>query len=271
MSHRLLFQAAARSTAVMLRRSSMRAAVPTTSMQRASNLLNNLQPITQMRFFSKKGGSFKNKQNKLALQVCYGPHDVEMDPDPDELITGVHNNMKDIKKHVAENVGWDVEDIDVMEYYENGEWKELKNPSQIEGKKQVAIRIPELFEEYGTDEQGDDEEYEDYNENDMDDEDFDRFDREELYDTIKGFVEVLKQDGFAPDPSVAGRLQSMTAESISTKEWILKRAEEDKDLQKILLSKPGALKHIVECLEEYAFLWTDKEGEKESADEPSSE
>lgn len=280
MSHRLLFQAAARSTGVMLRRSWMRHAAPTMSMHRTTNLMMN-QPATQMRFFAKKGGfqkgsSYSQKggsskhQNKLTLQICFGPDQVEMDPDPDELIRGVNSNMRDIKKQVADNVGWDAEDIETLEYYENGEWKELKNPSQIEGQKQVAVRVPELFDEdedYKDEddyegEDGDFNEDDEFNEDDMDYDDF--VNRDVLHDTIKEFVKVLKEKGFAPG--------SKTAEGISISEWVLKQAASDKDLQKVLLSKPGALNHIVECLE-YGFLWTDndEEGEKEMGDANLSE
>ena len=205
------------------------------------------------RFFAKNKKKQGGGQKPLTLQLCYSSRDLEEDP-VESYNTVTFNkppmSMKDIMKKLEDFV--DAEEMDEgVEYYADGEWKELKNPTELKGGT-VPIRMPSTYVE--------DDDYDNEDFGDEFDEDYAHDDDStEISNAIKEFVDTLKEQGYTRSTEQL-QLKSKDGESISTKEWVLNHANENKHLQTLLLSNVGGLDHVVQCLH-YDFLWAEQQPE----------
>jgi hypothetical protein len=222
------------------------------------------------RFFAKKkkqgggggSGGGSGGGNPLTLQLCYSPEDI-VDPEPFNSIkfnkppTSIEEIMKKLED-ITDTA--EMERGETCEYYADGEWKELTDPSQQLKGKNIPIRIPSMYED---EEYAGDDEYDD----NFDDEMYGNSSGM-LLDKIKEFVETLKESGYTRSTDQF-QMKSKDGVVISTKEWVLNQAKEDKSIQNALLSNVGGLDHVVQCLH-YDFLW-DEQQSPENPDKQESE
>lgn len=204
--------------------------------------------------------------DKLKLQLCWSSYDLEADEegdseDDEDRFTTAKFDLKDIKNSAEDNFGTSKN----LEYYDAGtnEWKPLKDLSALQkykGKDQaLPIRVPEIYENDDTDDEevyDSDGEFRDDIMNASDHES--RTMKIEL--TIKELVSDLKQSGYVRSEKNEFYLKSTTDNNeLSTKSWVLKRAQNDDPLlESLILGHVGALDHIVQCLH-YDMVWKNQE------------
>jgi len=217
------------------------------------------------------GGMNKhNNDKKLTLKLCFTPDDLDPEnddeDDEDELLTIQGNdNLQQIRRKVAKALGWELEECEELEFYDEKEeeWKEITNASQLvaaagNSKKPLNIRMPDAFDELDDDEGlhfGDDSDDDDAfkYDDDVGDDDNDLG----FSNKIRELVTDLKTEGWSRPSNETGNLEKAEGgeSGKSCKGWVLERAQTDQELQSLLLSQPGALDHIVQCLG-YEFVWT---------------
>jgi len=216
------------------------------------------------RFFgkNKKQGGGK----PLTLKMCYGPYDLEEEPEDYNSVkfNKPPTSMKDIQSKLEEMADPD-ELEEGLEFYSNGEWKKLTDPSQLKGQN-IPIRVPSMYEEVDesmVDDYGEDDDLDYDGGDDLD------YDGGELSSTIRELVKTLKSEGYTRSTDQL-ELKSKDGGQISTKEWVLNQANGNGFFQGMLLSKVGGLDHIVQCLH-FDFLWEQQKPEDGSAhDDPKS-
>lgn len=191
----------------------------------------------------------------------------------EEFAGTVGRNLSDVKKFLDHEFGMDGDALEFLDE-KTGDWRPLtEGEVQHFGGGVMKVRDPRLF----------DPDFDD--EGDMNMTDF--MGSRNPYDAMNmpmgpatggvGFAVVklaamCKEDGYERvaggddlDGSVGGaalRLRHAgTGEDTSTREWVLKKAGEDKDLLSLVVEHVGALDHIVQCLHIDA-VWEGRLGEE---------
>lgn len=253
-------------------------------------------PTTYRSFASgnKRGGGGDSK-NTFSIRVVYSSFEMEERAEPEEILkfktvnsSGKKITLSNVQRTIGESYGLEPKEARDLEFYANGTWKKLTDPSQqLAGKQAVPVRAPGSFtdeddeEGYGDDDYGGggplSEEDEDYMRNSGFDSSMYESDRDFLDDelmggkighTIKDLVASLKLDKYVCSPNSL-QLKNPKGEVISTKDFVLEAADDDPELQRLLVNKVGAMDHIVNAIH-YPFLWKEQ-AEGESSDNRSKQ
>ena len=222
------------------------------------------------------GGGKQNKKGPTKFEPIWSPGDVEY-ADNDSDVYEMAEDFKDYNDLVLklEEYGMEKKSLEMMDNNDN--WKKLTNDElkKFNGKI-VKVRDKEIYEEDcgGSDDEdysaaADDDEY--------------GYDPDDDYGDYKdGEVVTNKKDNSPPpmrecigkliaDMKFNGyeRLESntlqkaSTGETISTKEYILKKASDDEELLSLLVDNIGALDHIIQCLH-IDYIWNNVEIEEDN-------
>jgi hypothetical protein len=161
-------------------------------------------------------------------------------------------DMKDLIEKVAKGYDVDMQDIlentftlQVGEPY--GRWEDVKDFDQVKEKK-MDIPVPHVrLEELSYEEEEEDDDYM------GDDEDDDDGKYGYAIDSvIRDLIGDLRKAGWSrPD---AGLLKKESGEELAARDYILQSTKENQLLKDLLVSRIGAIDHILQCLE-YEFLW----------------
>ena len=206
------------------------------------------------RFFASKN---KNKSKGgggqsgggVTLAICWGdPEDEEFETD-DLAKFKKMPSMGDIYRKFED---YAFSDEDSLEYYKGGEWHELNNPAeQLKSglKKPILIR-PSGLGEYD-EEEYDEEGYDEEDDLGFDTSEYNKFedDAHGIKEKIYELVENLQENKTAILPTEEGgvsQLKMGDGTTMSTRKYVLNEAENDKQLQNLLLNKIGCLDHIVQ-------------------------
>ena len=258
-------------TASLLARSTRQAGM----IRSANPLAAPLQPASTLlmdkpRYFAKGKGKGGKKGDRTALRYVWGEFDLDDDDiEPEEILKFVPmpKGMDQVRKRLIHEIG--LEGDDSLEYFKNNEWLELTSVDQLKGgspKKPILIRNPKQYADGGPDDEYDFdgvEEFADDEQNFLDD-DMEKYDGSDDYDddmdapppfhqsrmqlTILEIVEELLNEGSSLESGDTLKMSDGT--TISTKEFVMKEAQDDKSLQDMLLSVPGALDHIAQVSQE---------------------
>jgi hypothetical protein len=178
----------------------------------------------------------------------------------DEYFEKPVKDMKDLIEKVAK--GYDVDKQEILDgnfTLQVGEpfglWENLKTFNQVK-EKQEDIPVPHIrLEELSYEDDEDDDDYMGDDKDYMGDDDED--DIAEKYGhtidaVIRDLIVELRKAGWSrPD---AGLLKKENGEELAARDYILQSSKEDELLKDILVSRVGAMDHILQCLE-YEFLW----------------
>ena len=215
--------------------------------------------------------------NSVKLQICHSDYDLDPDPedydDDDEMLyTKARFDMKDIKQKVEEVFDSSKD----LQFYDGATWKPLRDLGNLSkykgGREPLKVRVPEHYDDTKMDDE--DEDYGGGGKYDDDDEDYGNMgpygrqgmpDDDDDYnlgtskvtimeDTVNDLITTLKASGYERSDVKPLTMRSAEAGEISTKEWVLKQADEDPGIESVLLGHVGALDHIVQCLH-YDMVW----------------
>jgi hypothetical protein len=184
--------------------------------------------------------------NMLKICFCYNDHDLYAKPK-----TKNHEQYQYVKSRckldeIKEKTKEEFETCKDLEYYdgEKEEWLPLTTTKDIAswkgGMKVLNIRVPSRWDDFihENDIKGPD--------NDDDDDTVFRGPRD-MKAAIEALILTCKLTDMTRSKVKPFHLQCGKKE-ISTKQWILNEAENDKLLRSIILQQPGTLDHVVQCL-----------------------
>jgi hypothetical protein len=211
------------------------------------------QQQQQIRFFvakvkySMKG--FGPNGNALKICFCYNDHDLYAKPK-----TPNHEKYQYFKSQyklseIKEKTKEEFDTCENLEYFNGTEWTPLVNIKDLApwkgGVKVLNIRVPSRWDDYiherdieGLDGNGDDDDA-------INDGEFNG--SRDMKEVIEALVLTCKLTDTTRSKVKPYHLQCGKTE-ISTKQWILNEAENDKLLRTIILHRPGTLDHMVQCL-----------------------
>ena len=219
-----------------------------------------------------RGGNIKydNKvSNSIKLQICHNEYDAfVIEPDKDDRLFYTHAKftVKDIQTKLNE-VYDDYNEKNIIEYYEadDATWKPLIHINDVlkyrGGKIPFKIRLPQYYDDtplptnylnHVTDQ----------NHSPADLNFIPRYnDQREAYQvnligiSIKTMILVMKHEGYERSDIKQHVLVHPTHHGeILTRDYILRRAQEDPGLQSLLLNHVHALEHMIEFIH-YDFVW----------------
>jgi hypothetical protein len=175
-----------------------------------------------------------------------------LDERDDDYVEKSVKDMNDLIEKVAR--GYNVDKREILENsftLQVGEpfglWENLKSFNQVKEKREDIpvpyVRLEELDE--------DDEDDEDYDDTYLSDDEDDKY-GDTIDSVIRDLIVELREAGWSrPD---AGLLKKENGEELSAREYILQSTKENQLLKDLLVSRIGAIDHILQCLE-YEFLW----------------
>ena len=229
----------------------------------------------------KKGGGNNNsnkgsnKKGPTKFEPIWHISDVEYANHHGDMAESF-KDLNDLQKQLFE-YGMEKKNLEMMD--NNNKWKKLTNDElkKFNGKI-VKVRDKEIYsdeeeEDYSDDNYSgydDDDEYDGYNP-DEDDEDYDMPKKKDtkpppMRECIGKLIADMKFNGYERLDDGKTLQKASTGETISTKEYILKKASEEEELLSLLVDNIGALDHIIQCIT-WDYVWNNVENNKEEDDD----
>jgi hypothetical protein len=214
-----------------------------------------------------RGGNIKydNKVNNIIkLQICHNEYDTfVIEPDETDRLfyTRAKFTVKDIQDKLNE-VYDDYNEKNIIEYYDSdvSTWKPLIHINDVlkyrGGKIPFKIRLPQYYDEtplppnYFYNVIGNDKEDVLHYTNNSD-----SYRISLIGLSVKAMIILMKHEGYErSDIKQYVLVHTNGDHEIPTRDYILKRANQDAELQSILLNHVNALQHMIEFIH-YDFVW----------------